>query len=74
MVMQDTALFEDNPIGDIVVPNSTKDFYIGKNPNTAQEWLGNYEGDLDDLRVYNKALSVDQVGWLYKGEKEAESE
>ncbi|MBA7516514.1 hypothetical protein ES705_08562 [subsurface metagenome] len=74
MVMQDTALFEDNLLGAIVVPATATDFYIGKNPNTAHEWLGNYEGDLDDLRIYDIALTEDQVGWLYEGENEAESE
>lgn len=60
---------EDTPIGPITVPESATTFYIGKNPNTVHEWIGNYEGDLDDLRIYNIALTEEQVGWIYEGEK-----
>ena len=71
-VMQDTSMFNDAPIGPITIPSTATDFFIGKNPNTAQSWLGNYVGDMDDFRLYNVALTEAQVGALYTGENGAE--
>lgn len=65
----DTLIAGETPMGPITVPESANAFFIGKNPNTVHEWLGNYEGDLDDLRIYNVALTEEQVGIIYEGEK-----
>ncbi|HUW04844.1 MAG TPA: LamG-like jellyroll fold domain-containing protein, partial [Williamwhitmania sp.] len=71
-VMQDTSTYNDALMGGITIPTTATDFFIGKNPNTVQTWLGNYLGDMDDFRLYNVALTEDQVGALYNGENGAE--
>lgn len=71
-VLQDTITYNDAPMGAITIPTTATDFYIGKNPNTVQTWLGNYLGDMDDFRIYNVALTEAQVGALYNGENTAE--
>ncbi len=68
-ILHDTILAGTAPMGPITVPPSALDFYIGKNPNTVHEWLGNYEGDLDDLRIYDKALKPEQVEGIFEGER-----
>ena len=65
----DTLIAGDTPMGPITIPSSASGFYIGKNPNTVHEWIGNYEGDLDDLRIFNVALTEEQVGIIYEAEK-----
>jgi len=73
-VLQDTVKFVDAPMGAITTPSTAGNFFIGKNPNTAQSWIGNYTGDMDDLRFWDKALTSEQIDALYKGEKDAEGE
>ncbi len=65
----DTLIAGDTPMGPITVPQSASAVYIGKNPNTVHEWIGNYEGDLDDLRIYNVALSEEQVQVIFEAER-----
>ena len=71
-VLQDTITYNEAPMGAITIPSTATDFFIGKNPNTVQEWLGNFQGDMDDFRIYNVALTESQVGALYTGENIAE--
>lgn len=71
-VLQDTIKYNDAPMGAITIPSTATNLYLGKNPNTAQSWLGNYLGDMDDFRIYDKALTAGQIDALYKGEKDAE--
>ncbi len=66
---RDTLVAGETPMGPVTVPESAGAFYIGMNPNTVHEWLGNYEGDLDDLRIYNIALTEEQIQLIYDGEK-----
>ncbi len=66
---KDTLIAGETPMGPVTVPSSASAFYIGQNPNTVHEWLGNYEGDLDDLRIFNVALTEEQVQMIYDGEK-----
>lgn len=73
-VASDTLKDQNVGLGAITVPTTAKDFFIGKNPNIGQDWIGNYKGDLDDFRIYDKALTDGQVKALYDGELEAESE
>ena len=65
----DTLIAGETPMGPVTVPASASAFYIGKNPNTVHEWIGNYEGDLDDLRIYNVALTEEQVQIIFEAEK-----
>ncbi|TVQ07631.1 MAG: LamG domain-containing protein, partial [Bacteroidetes bacterium] len=65
----DTLIAGETPMGPVTVPASATSFYIGKNPNTVHEWLGNYKGDLDDLRIFNVALTEEQVQIIYEAEK-----
>jgi hypothetical protein len=65
----DTIRAGETPMGPITVPTTAGHFYIGKNPNTAHTWIGNYKGDLDDLRVYNIALKEEQIKTIYDAEK-----
>jgi hypothetical protein len=71
-VLNDTIKNNNALMGPITVPASATNFFIGKNPNTAQSWLGNYLGDLDDLRIYNAALTKSQVQALYASENTVE--
>ncbi len=71
-VLADTLMFNGAPMGPITVPSTAQGLFIGKDPNTAQSWIGNYVGDLDDLRIYNTALNADQVKALFDGENMAE--
>ncbi len=73
-ILADTLMYNNAPMGPITVPNTANSLFIGKNPNTNQSWLGNYLGDLDDLRIYNIALNADQVKALYDGENMAEGQ
>ena len=41
--------------------SSTQPIYIGKDPNTVT-----YNGKLDDIRIYNRALSSEEVSALYR--------
>ena len=74
MVMSDTLMYNGAPMGPITVPSTAQSLFIGKNPNTGQSWIGNYVGDMDDLRIYNIALDADQVKALYDGENMAEGQ
>jgi hypothetical protein len=65
----DTIRAGETPMGPVTVPAGAEHFYIGMNPNTVHEWIGNYEGDLDDLRIYNIALREDQIETIYDAEK-----
>lgn len=65
----DTIRAGETPMGPVTVPATAGHLYIGMNPNTAHEWIGNYEGDLDDLRIFNAALNEEQVQAIYNGEK-----
>ncbi|MDP4186620.1 MAG: LamG domain-containing protein [Bacteroidota bacterium] len=71
-IMKDTIKYNNALMGPITVPATATNFYIGKNPNTAQSWLGNYLGDMDDLRIYNTALTSSQVKKLYDSENTVE--
>jgi hypothetical protein len=44
------------------------DYYIAESPLTSDNFAGysQYEGQLDDLRHYNRALSVEEVDQLYQ--------
>ncbi|MFO7923166.1 MAG: LamG domain-containing protein [Bacteroidales bacterium] len=68
-VANDTLTAEGTYMGPITVPESAGFFYVGKNPNTAQEWIGNYQGDLDDLRIFDIPLSPEQIEFIYDAEK-----
>ncbi len=68
-ISRDTLIAGDTPMGPVTVPESASILYIGRNPNTAHEWIGNYTGDLDDLRIFNVALTEEQVGRIYEAEK-----
>ena len=35
--------------------------------HTANDWMGTFDGELDQFRMYNKALSADDVMALYNG-------
>jgi hypothetical protein len=59
----------DTPMGPITIPETAQYFYIGRNPNTDEVWIGNYKGDLDDLRIYSIALRDEQIQALYNAEK-----
>jgi hypothetical protein len=65
----DTIRAGNTPMGPITVPATAQYFYIGHNPNNAHEWIGNYKGDLDDLRIYNAALRDEQIQALFNAEK-----
>jgi len=69
-VLRDTMMYNDASMGPITVPATATNFYIGANPNEVQTWVGNYEGDLDDLRVFDVALTEEQVNNLYVAESE----
>jgi hypothetical protein len=49
--------------GSCNVSNNSGPVYIGQNPETHQQM---YKGDLDDLRVYQRALSAAEVRRLYQ--------
>jgi hypothetical protein len=66
---RDTLIAGDTPMGPVTVPGSASNFYIGKNPNTVHEWIGNYQGDIDDLRIFNVALTEEQISRIYEAEK-----
>jgi hypothetical protein len=68
-VARDTIRANETPMGPITIPESAQHFYIGHNPNTSHEWIGNYAGDLDDLRIYNVALREEQVQRIYNAER-----
>ena len=38
----------------------------GYTKSTAQTWQGLYTGGIDEVRVYNKALSGTDIGYLYQ--------
>jgi hypothetical protein len=68
-ISTDTIRAGETPMGPVTVPASASNLYIGMNPNTAHDWIGNYEGDLDDLRIFNIALKEEQVQIIYNAEK-----
>jgi hypothetical protein len=68
-VARDTLRVDETLMGPITVPEAAGHFYIGRNPNTAHEWIGNYRGDLDDLRIYNVALREEQVQIIFNAER-----
>jgi hypothetical protein len=43
--------------------NSTVDLFFGETPQSGG--VGNFDGKLDGLRVYNRALSASEVKQLY---------
>jgi hypothetical protein len=58
------------PLGALNFKNATK-FIIGGWPNNLgapfnapEPWMGNYTGALDELRIYNKALSAAEISAL----------
>lgn len=57
-------------------PDMTK-LYIGawkkqvENKETADDWMGYYPGSIDELRIYNKALSEQEMLALYQAEVKA---
>lgn len=61
-----------NPLGDLTLPDASK-FVIGAFQQqlgapwgAADGWMLPYTGILDELRIYNKALSPKEVGAIYK--------
>jgi len=46
-------------------PNST----VGYTNSSAQAWQGLFNGSIDEVRVYNKALSGTDIGYLYQLEQ-----
>lgn len=68
-VARDTLIAGETPLGLVTVPETATDFYIGRNPNESQTWIHNYNGDLDDLRIFNIALTEQQVQRIYDAEK-----
>lgn len=59
----------ETPMGPITIPATAEYFYIGQNPNEDEVWIGNYTGDLDDLRIYNAALRDEQIQALFNAER-----
>jgi hypothetical protein len=43
--------------------SSTESFYLGRNT----EWGEYFDGKIDDVRLYRRALSEDQVETIYNG-------
>ncbi|GAB4014783.1 LamG-like jellyroll fold domain-containing protein [Spirosoma koreense] len=65
--------FNGTPTGNIVLPTPTQ-VLIGGWPSVStgytnspnQTWQGLYTGSIDEIRVYNKALSTAEIGALYQ--------
>jgi formylglycine-generating enzyme required for sulfatase activity len=62
----ETALFSNGKLvttgsANVSWSSSTQPIYIGKDPNTVT-----YNGRLDDVRIYNRALSSEEVSSLYR--------
>ncbi len=60
-------------MGDFVAASDVKNFYLGAWMQVARgeqtdAWRTNYTGKLDELRVYNKALTAEEIGDLYRAE------
>ncbi|MDJ1483869.1 hypothetical protein QNI16_25435 [Cytophagaceae bacterium YF14B1] len=65
------------PMGNISFKTAPSGFVLGAFPQAvtpiindkiggAQPWSGNFQGAMDNLRIYNKALSVSDIGALYE--------
>jgi hypothetical protein len=75
LVLKDTTF--DSPgvtAGSVTVPATASTLYIGKTPDTKQSWEHNFVGDIDDIRIYNAALSDAQVKNLYTAENSSEGQ
>ncbi len=60
-------------MGDFVASTDVQNFYLGvwKQVAAGEEtdaWRTNYTGKLDELRIYNKALTEEEIDTLYKAE------
>ena len=52
-------------LGHLPTSNTRSNHYIGKGSSTNDEY---FYGMMDDLRVYNRALSTEEVGSIFKGD------
>ncbi|MCP4137737.1 MAG: hypothetical protein GY754_42630 [bacterium] len=53
----------DHPMQFSLLTTDTRKLYIGKK----SEWGAAWNGDLDEVRIYNRALSDDEITALYQG-------
>lgn len=54
-------------IGKPLIQNTGTDIYVGQSSNIANTDTENFKGTLDELRVYNRALSVNQIQKHFSG-------
>lgn len=50
------------------IHSNVMDLWIGKESGSSQ-WYGNWSGLIDDVRIYNRALSADEIIELYNDTK-----
>jgi hypothetical protein len=55
------ALVAQSNLG-VFTPRTTGDFYLGERPG----WSLNYTGLLDEISLYNRALSADEIAAIYQ--------
>jgi hypothetical protein len=55
-----------NSLASFDIDDHGNDLFIGKN-RTTYSWspVGYYDGKIDDVRVYNRVLSADEINYLY---------
>ena len=51
-------------VADIVYDQSTE-LWVGRHGNGGRDW--SFEGNIDDVRIYNRALSAAEITWLARG-------
>jgi len=55
----------DSTASNTNIPSYTKDFNIGKKAN---HWDDHWGGKIDDIRIYNRAISETEIQQLYQGQ------
>ncbi len=59
------GVYDNESDNSIVSPNSDASFYIGSdNPNNGSYYF--FNGNLDDIRIYNRKLSANELSKLYQ--------
>ena len=67
-------MYKDAPLGDLNLASETMDaFYVGAwaaivDGVNNQSWMTYFNGSIDEMRIYNKALSDEEIAKLYQEE------